>query len=452
MIVLGLSHKTAPIAVRERVAVPKGEVEEVLSTLRSLPGVREAAVLSTCNRMELYAAAHEGHDEAQVERTLLSYVAERGGRDVVPHLSVRRGPEAVHHLFRVASSLDSLVVGEPQILGQLKDAIKKAEASRSLGPELQMAMRGAVKVAKRVRSQTSIGSGQVSVPSVAVDLARQIFDELQGQSALMVGAGEMAESAAKLLARAGSHITVVNRSPARAEKLATVVGGYPRPWDELDTCLIEADIVIASTSAPHPIITKKQLKRLRRKRRGRSLFVIDIALPRDVDPNVDDLDFVYLYDIDDLSHVVAQHLEGRRAEADRAEAIVRRQAALYEERRTQQSMKPVIVALRERAKTTLDKELARSYRKQLKHLSDDDKQALSVMVEAAVNKLLHAPTRNLKQLASSPRSDEAAELVCHLFELEEVLDGDEDDAPNSDGTSARGDANEDGTSPQRVPR
>jgi glutamyl-tRNA reductase len=418
VIVVGLSHRTAPIEVRERLAISKRRLAPTLERLRGTTGVAEIVLLSTCNRVEVYAAAADGANDADVESAVRAELANIGGREVMPHLHSLCGGEALRHVFRVACSLDSLVVGEPQILGQLKAAVRAASEAGTIGPALNAAMKAAVQSAKRVRRETEIGSGQVSVPTVAVDLARQIFEELEGQITLMVGAGEMAESAAKLLARAGAKVLVCNRSPERAEKLATAVGGFPVAWERLDESLVTADIVVSSTASPRYVITKKQLKGMRRKRRGRSLFLIDIAVPRDVEPAVNSLDNVYAYDVDDLSHVVAESLEGRRAEAERAEQIVLQEAGGFEERRSQLAMKPIIVALRERTRRTLLAELERSYRGRLKHLEDGDRKALSVMVDAAVNKLLHAPTRRLKQLATESNAVDAAQLMRELFDLD----------------------------------
>jgi glutamyl-tRNA reductase len=419
MLVVGLSHQTAPIEIRERLAIPPKEVTTTLQRITALPTVIEAVVLSTCNRVEIYAAPHPDAPARDVSHELSAMLGEIGGREVLPHLGSRLGLEAVRHLFRVASSLDSLVIGEPQILGQLKNAIRHATEARSLGPELNLAMRSALSVAKRVRTETAIGEGQVSVPSIAVDLARHIFEDVAGKTALLVGAGEMAESAAKLLARAGARIHVVNRSLDRAERLAEAVGGSPEPWDRLTDMLISADIVVSSTASPIPVITKKMVKSLRRKRRGRSLFLIDIAVPRDVEPTVNDVENVYLYDIDDLSHVVARTLAERKTEAERAESLVAIETRAFEERRSQQAMKPLIVALRERTRAAIDGELERSCRGRLKHLSESDRAALDKMAEAAVNKILHAPTKRLKQLAASPRSQEIAQLLVELFALDQ---------------------------------
>jgi glutamyl-tRNA reductase len=420
VIVIGLSHQTAPIEVRERLAIAPDRLVEMLARIHALEPVSETVVLSTCNRVEIYASAVETRDDEEVLSELTRMLADAGGREVVPHLVSATGDDAVKHVFRVASSLDSLVVGEPQILGQLKTALMAAAEANTLRQgELSATFKGALRAAKRVRSETAVGAGQVSVPSVAVDLARQIFEQLSGHPTLLVGAGEMAESAAKLIARAGAPILVANRSPERAEQLATSVGGQQRPWNELEACLIEADIVVSSTASREPIISYEMLKGIRRKRRGRSLFLIDIAVPRDVDPRVNELDNVYLYDIDDLSHVVARSLEGRVSEAEKAEALVAEEVSRFTQRRAQQVMKPLIVALRERTRGVLMGELDKSCNSKLKHLGDDEREALAKMMDAAVNKLMHQPTQRLKKLSTTPQSGDVAEILAFLFDLDE---------------------------------
>jgi glutamyl-tRNA reductase len=422
VIVVGLSHRNAPIEVRERVAVALDRVGEALQRIAALEPVGEAVLLSTCNRTEIYATpAGAGVRAEEVVATLSAALGELGGRAVVPYLTSATGSAALSHLFRVTASLDSLVVGEPQILGQVKEAARAAMEAQTLGPELAGAIRSAVQVARRVRTDTAVGAGQVSISSVAVDLARHIFEELAGHSTLLVGAGEMAESAAKLLARGGVQLLVVNRSAARGEELAAAVGGRPQPWEALESCLVEADIVVTSTASPEPVITRSMLKGIRRQRRGRSLFLIDIAVPRDVDPKAGELENVYLYDIDDLSHVVAESMHGREVEAARAEALVREEVERFARRRSEDAMKPLIVALRDRTRSVLESELERTCRGKLKHLAEADRRALTRMVDAAVNKLLHQPVTRLKQLAGAPGSESSAQLLRDLFDLEEAI-------------------------------
>ncbi|HEY4122838.1 MAG TPA: glutamyl-tRNA reductase [Byssovorax sp.] len=438
--VVGLSHKSAPIEVRERLAFAKDALPALFDKLRAA-GVGESVVLSTCNRVEVYAApigrAPSANDLEATARAAFEVLSELGGRGVEPHLVRAAGRDAVRHLFRVAASLDSLVVGEPQILGQLKDAIDASRAEKALGPSLGHAMQRAVRVGKRVRTETQIGAGQVSVSSVAVDLARQIFGELDGRVALLVGAGEMAEAAAKLLVKAGARLIVVNRSPERAANLAREVGGDPRVWAELERSIVEADIVVSSTSSPGYVVTRELVKGARKARRGRSLFLIDIAVPRDVEPAVNELDNVYLYDVDDLSQIVAQSLDGRASEAARAAAIVDEEAKGFEAWTLEQSMTPVIVGLRARTRAVLAAEVERSLSGKLRHLGQLEREALGLLVDAATNKLLHAPVTRLRAAAAEDRATDLVEALRDLFDLPE-----RDAEARAAGPSPRADADD----------
>jgi len=434
IVCVGLSHKTAPIGIREKLAIGQGSLPDVLSSLQRATPLREVAVLSTCNRVEIYGAlphgkTGRGSDPIDLRRSaddacraVLGYLASHGGDVVREHLHARMGRDALLHLFRVASSLDSLVVGEPQILGQLKDAVDVARTRGTLGPLLGRAMHRALSVGKRVRTDTAIGEGQVSVSSVAIDLAVQIFGDLAGRKVLLVGAGEMAEAASKALAKRGAKLIVINRSRERAERLAVEVDGEPRDWGTLNWSLIEADIVVSSTSSVEPVITYEAVKTARKARRGRSLFLIDIAVPRDVEPSVNKLDDVYLYDVDDLSQIVSKSLEGRAAESNKAEAIVSAEADAFETWSVEQAMKPAIVGLRTRTKALLVGELERSLAGKLKHLPQSDRDALLAMVEAATNKLCHAPSTKLKSLASDPRGEDAIAHLRDLFDLPDTDD------------------------------
>lgn len=420
IVVVGLSHKTAPIAIRERLAVGRDELPELLARLRANDAVNEAVVLSTCNRVEIFAAPALGDPLEATRSIVLSKLVAMGGEMARQHLHAKDGKDAIKHLFRVASSLDSLVVGEPQILGQLKDAIEAAREAKSLGQTLGKAMLRAVRVGKRVRHETAIGAGQVSVSSVSVDLAQEIFGELRGRKAALVGAGEMAEAAARLLAKAGAKIVVLNRSPARANLLAQDVGGEPRTMADLERTLAEVDIAIASTSSPTHVITTDLIKRVRKARRGKSLFLIDIAVPRDIDPAVHELDGVYLYDVDDLSRIVAESLEGRAVEAVRAEEIVDEETAAFEQWTLERELTPTIAKMFARTRGVLASELERSLAGRLKHLGPAEKDALLAMIGAATNKLLHGPVSRLRELAGDARADMYVEVMQDLFELAEV--------------------------------
>ncbi|HTJ81068.1 MAG TPA: glutamyl-tRNA reductase [Polyangiaceae bacterium] len=427
IVCVGLSHRTAPVEVREQLAVRRDDVTRVIDAIRTGTPAAEVAILSTCNRVEVYAALPRGQKADAVKldetaRAIAAQLASHGGPAVGPALMRRHGSEALRHLFRVASSLDSLVLGEPQILGQLKEAVQIATEHGSVGPTLGRALHKALTVGKRVRTETQIGAGQVSVSSVAIELAGQIFGDLAGKSAVMVGAGEMAESAAKLLVKQGAKLIVVNRSPERARRLAAEVGGQPRDWGELNWCLLEADIVVTSTSSPTFVVTEAALKTARKARRGKSLFLIDIAVPRDVDPAVGSLDGVYLYDIDDLEQIVAESLAGRGAEAARAEKIVEAEVAAYDAKETELGMNPVIVGLRARVRATLLAELERSLGGKLKHLGEPERAALGAMLDAATNKLCHRPTSRLRALAADSRCGDYVEVVRDLFDLPERPD------------------------------
>jgi glutamyl-tRNA reductase len=298
-----------------------------------------------------------------------------------------------------------MVLGEPQILGQVKEAYEIARKAGTVGSVLHRTLPRAIRAAKRVRTDTAIGSGQVSVPSVAVDLAREIFGDLTGHAALLVGSGEMAEAVARLLKVGGASIVVVGRTLSRAEELANSVGGSARPWTALQQSLVEADVVVTSTSAPHFVVDYEMVSAVRRARRGKNQFFIDLAVPRDVEPRIESLDGEFLYNIDDLSKVVSDTLSTRTREAASAEAIIGREAEGYDRWADAEQATPTIVQLRTRLSAALEEEVSRSLRGRLKHLPENDRAALSKMIESAVNRLLHQPTIRLRQAALERGSD-----------------------------------------------
>lgn len=418
IVVVGLSHRTASIQVREALAIESEKIPALLSEAIQSPIIGEAMLVSTCNRVEFVTALRStaGGDLEALARASRSVLTARAPL-AAEHLYEHVGISGVRHLFRVAASLDSLVLGEPQILGQVKSAYEVAQASSTVGPNLHRAVSRAIRSAKRVRSETSIGSGMVSVPSVAVDLTRQIFGEPRGRTAALVGSGEMAETVARLLAAAGAKVLVVGRNASRVAELATSVGGEPRSMAELGASLRDADVVITSTSAPGFIIDYEAVKELRRKRRGRSSFFVDLAVPRDVDPRVEELDGIFLYNIDDLSKVVAETLTARKQEAERAEAIVAEEVAGFDRWAEANQVTPTIVALRARFREILVGELERSLHGKLKHLGDGERGALEKMCEASLNKLLHEPAMRLKRAATESALEEVPlELMVRMVE------------------------------------
>jgi glutamyl-tRNA reductase len=422
IVVVGLSHRTAPIAVREAIALPQEVVPALLRELCSLAIVGEVMIVSTCNRVELVAAGKAvDADLARVAEACVEALCQRAPK-IREHLYQHAGGAAVRHLFRVAASLDSLVLGEPQILGQLKQAFDVSREARALGPILNRTLPRALRVAKRVRTETSIGAGQVSVPSVAVDLARQIFGDFTGRFVMLVGSGEMAETAAKQLRGAGARVVVVGRNLERAEQVAKSVEGEGRSWSELGATLSEADVVITSTSAKGYVIDYDTVAAARKRRRGQNQFLIDLAVPRDIDPRVEKLDGVYLYNVDDLTAQVKESLSARSREAERAEAIVVNEALGYERWADAEQATPTVVALRARLRAALDVELNRSLKGRLRHLAEDERAALNKMLDASINRVLHGPTLRLRQAAAA-RSPEALSLeqlttaLAELFQL-----------------------------------
>lgn len=440
IVVVGLSHRTAPIGVREKIALAKDQIPKALAQITERASIGEAMLISTCNRVELVVAGKEGvaADLKLVARDAVDAIATLAPA-VREHLYALSGAEAVRHLFRVASSLDSLVLGEPQILGQVKEAFETARAAGTVGGCLHRTVPRAIRAAKRVRTETQIGAGQVSVPSVAVDLARQIFGELAGRSVVLIGSGEMAETVAKLLKNAGSRIAVVGRNAARVGVLARAVGGEPHTWDRLSDALVGADVVITSTSAPGYVVEHDAIYALRRKRRGRSLFLIDLAVPRDVDPRVEAIDGVFLYNVDDFSKVVAETLRSREREAELAEEVVSQETQGWERWADAAAVTPAIVALRERFRAALVGELDRSMRGKLKHLGTAERAALETMLDSALNKMLHQPSRRLRELAADREfeSYRTEQLVADLTELF-ALDQAPETAEPSDATAVPG--------------
>lgn len=419
IVVVGLSHRTAPIAVRERLAVRKETVPDLLRAVVARPGLAEAMLVTTCNRVELVVAPRRSEtvQDPRIVEQAVEVLTEQA-REVRPHLYSHAGLDGVRHLFRVAASLDSLVLGEPQILGQVKEGYELARAVGAVGPVLHRVVARAVRTAKRVRTQTSIGTGLVSVPSVAVDLAGQIFGNLARKTALLVGSGEMAESVARLLRNAGAKIIVVGRTLSRVDELARAFDAEARPWSALGATLPEADVVITSTSAPGYVIDHAMVASSRRSRRGKSAFFIDLAVPRDVDPSVEGIDGVFLYNVDDFSKVVAESRESRQREAERAEHIVARETADYERWTEVAQVTPTIVALRDKTRQVLQAELERTLRTRLKHLSAEDRSSLERMLDAATNKLLHAPTSRLREAAADGlKLEQMVALTDELFEL-----------------------------------
>ena len=404
LVLVGISHHRAPVELRERAALDRKRSAELARTLAGERG--EAVCLSTCNRTELYLASDDADDaETRAEAALLALEEELG-----PALYRLRDEAAALHLFRVAAGLDSLVPGEGEILGQVRAAYEHGTTGRIL----DRLFRQALHAGRKARVETAIGESPASVSSAAAALAEQVFGEVRGRKILVIGAGEVGELAARNLLSRGAEIAwVANRSADRAAQLAERLGGTARPLDGIDEQLAEADVVVSSTSAPEWIVERAQVERAMRARRGRPLFLIDLAVPRDLDPAIHELDGCYLYDIDDLQAVVAETLAGRRREAARAEAIVAAEAERFREWQASLRVVPAITSLRARAEEIRAAELDRA------RLSDAERRAAESVTAAVLNKLLHLPTIRMKEAAAATDGVIYADAVRHLFGLED---------------------------------
>jgi glutamyl-tRNA reductase len=415
LFVVGVSHKTAPLEVRESLAVPKERMAEALARFRLDANLAEAMILSTCNRVEVYARGAEGSSAEMLIACFAGFHG-RSVADLQPFLYGFSGEAAVRHAFRVAASLDSQVLGEPQILGQVKEAYQAAASAESLGGGLNALRDRSLAAARRARTETSIGQNAVSVSYVAVELARKIFGSLREKNVLIVGAGKMTTLAARHLVRNGARATVLGgRTFERATELAAVLGGRAVPLEGLRGELAEADIVISGTGASGLVVRREDVESARQSRR-RPLFLIDIAVPRDIEASVRSLEGVFLYDLDDLKAVAEANLRERQKEAAAAEAIVSEEVQQFLSWQKSMEAAPIVAALRQRAEAIRQDELARA-RKRLGSLTSEQEAALESATLALVNKLLHAPTTQIKELSKNGHAAQSLDLVRKLFGL-----------------------------------
>ncbi len=418
-VILGVSHHKTPLAIRERVAVAAERADADLRRLVDGAGLSEAVLISTCNRVEVIATTR---DPLLARKAALDYFNERGAPERLDDAVYEyRGRNAVKHLFRVASGLDSMVLGEPQILGQVKRAFQAASRLGTIGTLLGRSFERTFRVAKRIRTETEVASGNVSVSSIACELAERIFGELVLRRVLLVGAGKMSEVAARSLAARGAQLRVVNRDPERARALAAACHGEARPLEALATELAEADVVICSTAKTDFVISYDLMLGVNKLRRHRPLFLIDIAVPRDVDPRVNDLPNVFLYDMDDLKRVSHEALRKRKLAAQHAEAIVEAELVEYDRWSRTLDLAPTIVALRSRVRDVVAREIDKA-RPKLGAAGIQDTRALDALCDSIVAQLLHAPVTELKNASETADAAKLVELVQRLFRLE-IHDG-----------------------------
>jgi glutamyl-tRNA reductase len=418
LLLVGISHRTAPVDLRERVDFQLRGVEAALRALETRRSTREAVVLSTCNRAEVYAACD---DVDATRRDVVDFISEFHAVDpslLRQHVYDVVDLEVARHLFRVAAGLDSQVVGEPQILGQVKEAHTVAAVARAAGPVLNRLFHSSFAVGKRVRTETALGSGAVSVSFAAVSLAKKIFGDLGGRNVLVVGAGEMGKLTALHMKSQGVHgITIVSRTMAHAARTAEAIGGASAaPWDEIGTILGASDIVITATGAGEPILTKAHIEAIMRRRRGRPLFIIDIAMPRDVEAAAGTIEHVFLYNIDDLQATVRENLARRASEVARAEAIIGEEVDRFSAWLRSRGAIPTVVALRQRFETIRRAELERLDFK-LSTLPPEARSRVDEITRLIVEKLLLTPTEQLKALSDTEALTAYSEALTRLFNL-----------------------------------
>ncbi len=421
LVAIGLNHKTAPIEIREKLAFSDAEIEKALWQAQGLPSLNENMILSTCNRVEIYAASRMTENAVFELKDFLSKYHGLSLKEFENSLYCFVGEEAVRHIFRVASSLDSMVVGEPQILGQIKSAYEIATQAKTSGLILHKLLHRAFFVAKRVRNETRIGNSAVSVSFVAVELAKKIFGALEEKVVLLIGAGEMSELAARHLVSGGvKKVLVANRTYERAVTLAEEFKGEPIPFDEMAQGLRKADIVISATGSPQYLIRHDPVAKVMKDRKQKPIFFIDIADPRDIEPKVGDIENVYLYNIDDLQHVANENIQGREKEAQNAEAIVREEVAKFVHWYRSLDITPTIVALRKKFDEIRKKELQKTLSLH-PNLSEKERKSLEALTSAIINKILHEPLTLLKRNPENGSSELYLDTLQTLFGLSEKL-------------------------------
>ena len=417
VVLLGVNHKTAPVAVRERLAFGEDGLLDFLRHLRGLDTVEECAILSTCNRTELYAWSSNAEC---CRHGLAQFMAASRNLDpdeFMPHLFGASGEEAITHLFEVSSGLDSMILGENQILAQVRTAWERARTASVTGPVLDKLFPWAVRVGKRARSQTRINEGAASVSHAAVELARMIFGDLARRPVLVLGAGKMSELTLKHLINSGvDRLTITNRTPQRAQELAQRCGGQAVPFEDLDRALEECDILLSSTGAPHYVVTRERLAKVMRARRNRPLFMVDIAVPRDIEPSCEELESVYLYNIDDLQQAVAQNMSRRHKEVARVAAIVSQETRDFLRDLESRRAVPAIRRLRDHFEAVRTQELERAA---ARGVPEDEARRLDAFSRALIQKLLHQPTLRLRELGAAGMDADELTRSLEIFGLAE---------------------------------
>lgn len=422
IIVVGINHKTAPVEIRERLTFDPSQLGEAMKKLNAKKSILENVILSTCNRTEIYAVVDQLHTGRYYIKEFLAEWFQIEQAEFSPFLFVYDHDGAIEHLYKVACGLNSLVLGETQILGQVRSAFLLAQEEHTTGTVFNQLFKQAVTLAKRAHSETDIGANAVSVSYAAVELAKKIFGTLENKHVLIIGAGKMGELAIQNLHGNGAKkVTVINRTFEKAESLATRFNGNAKSLDELQSALIDADILISSTGAKDFVITKKMIENVEKKRKGKPLFMVDIAVPRDLDPALSELDSVFLYDIDDLEGIVEANLQERRKAAETISLMVEQEIVEFKQWLNMLGVVPVISALREKA-LTIQAETMKSLERKLSHLSEHDMKVLNKHTKSIINQMLKDPILQAKEFAGAKDADKKLELFMSIFAIEELVD------------------------------
>ena len=415
--IIGMNHRTAPVEVRERVAFPADAFERALRELAKSPDVSECVIISTCNRVEACVFSEKEGRGPQAVQSFFSSFHNIEPETILPHLYVLQGEEAVRHLLRVSGSLDSMILGEPQILGQVKEAWSCAAEHKTIGPVLDKLFTKAFFAAKRIRTETRVANSAVSVSYAAVELAKKILGSLGDKTVLLIGAGEMSELAARCLVSAGvRELFVANRTMERAQRLASDFEGTAVPFDELRAHVERADIVLSSTGSPGFILVRADVEEIIRRRKNRPMFFIDMAVPRDIDPDVNQIENVYVYDIDDLNNVIVTNIEERERERHKAEEIVGAETRVFRHWLESQEVTPTIVSLRRKCDEIREAELEKAL-SSLGPVDARTREVMELLSSAIINKVLHSPISSLKRNGGEQGSAQRVAAVRELFEL-----------------------------------
>lgn len=421
IIVVGLNYKTAPVEIRERLSFNPAELDKAMLTLSGKKSILENVILSTCNRTEVYAVVDQLHTGRYYIKEFLSEWFNIPQQEFSPHLFIYEEDGAIEHLFNVTCGLQSMILGETQILGQVRTSFLQAQEIKSIGTIFNQLFKQAITFAKRAHSETEIGANAVSVSYAAVELAKKIFGSIENKHVLILGAGKMGELAIQNLhANGAKKVTVINRTLEKAKSLAEQFAGEAKGMDELQTSLIEADILISSTGAPNFVITKEMMAKVEKARRGKPLFMVDIAVPRDLDPEIASLENVFLYDIDDLEGIVEANLQERKKAAEKIRFMIEGEIVEFKQWLNMLGVVPVISALRTKA-LTIQAETMKSIERKLPNLSERERKVINKHTKSIINQMLKDPILQAKELAGHKNADEALELFIKIFNIEHLV-------------------------------